>query len=176
MQGEGCLLLPRSSTRVAFLSRPPSRSRVMICWYYCHDTSMEFCLNKSPPATSHILTMHTCIIQLAIDVTQTLQYGQCSERALLALYIVRYWFGRVARYVCGAVCRQCCGKAGIAMAVTSVARGDFRACRWRPPEVTRARQSMLRSWEERTCWAWAYKWCWIWIHWCKPAKIYVKSV
>ena len=38
------------------------------------------------------------------------------------------------------------------MAVTSAARGDSRACRWRPPEVTRARQSELGSCRGRTCW------------------------
>ena len=37
------------------------------------------------------------------------------------------------------------GRAGIVMAVTSVARGDFPPGRWRPREVTRERQSMLRS-------------------------------
>ena len=38
----------------------------------------------------------------------------------------------------GAVCGQCCGKAGIIMAVTSVARCDLRPCWWRPREVTAA--------------------------------------
>ena len=37
------------------------------------------------------------------------------------------------------------GRARDAMTVSCVARGDSRPCRWRPPEVARAWQSMLRS-------------------------------
>ena len=37
------------------------------------------------------------------------------------------------------------GMAGDAMTISCVVRGNPRAGRWRPPEVTRAWQSMLRS-------------------------------
>ena len=43
------------------------------------------------------------------------------------------------------------GRARDVMTFSCVVRGDPRAGRWRPPEVTRAWQSMLRSYRERMC-------------------------
>ena len=37
------------------------------------------------------------------------------------------------------------GRARDFMTISCIARGDSRTYRWRPPEVTRASQSMLRS-------------------------------
>ena len=37
------------------------------------------------------------------------------------------------------------GRARVVITVSCVARGDSRAYQWRPPEVTRERQYMLRS-------------------------------
>ena len=83
----------------------------------------------------------------------------CSERAL-ALYIVGISLGGWQNMYMEQLVDSVVGRVRDAMTTSCVARGDSRAYRWRPREVTRARQSMLRSWEELTYWAWAYKWCW----------------
>ena len=49
------------------------------------------------------------------------------------------------------VCRQWFVRAWVVWAVSWVDISDSRLYRWRPPEVTRESQSMLRSWRRRTC-------------------------
>ena len=58
------------------------------------------------------------------------------------------------------VCGQWFGRAWVVWAVSWVAMSNSRLYRWRPPEVTRGRQSMLRSWRRRTCLRLADKRCW----------------
>ena len=68
----------------------------------------------------------------------------CSERAL-ALYILDISLGVWQDMYTERLVDSVVGRARDVMTISCVVRGDSRACRWRPPEVTRAWQSMLRS-------------------------------
>ena len=67
----------------------------------------------------------------------------CSERAL-TLYILGIGLGRWAIDIHGTASRQCCRRAPVVWTVSWIAMSDSRPYRWRPPEVTREGQSMLR--------------------------------
>ena len=77
-------------------------------------------------------------------------HDMCSERALM-LYILGVGLGRWAVNIHETCGRQCCRRARVVWAVSWVAMSDSRLYRWRPPEVTRGSQSMLRSWMGQTC-------------------------
>ena len=70
----------------------------------------------------------------------------CSERAL-ALYIVGISLGGWQDMYTERLVHvhSVVGRAQDVMTISCVARGDSPAYRWRPREVTRARQSMLHS-------------------------------
>ena len=67
-----------------------------------------------------------------------------SDRAL-RLYISDMGLGRWVIIIHKTVCRQWFGRAWVVWAVSWVAMSDYHLYRWRPPEVTRDSQSMLRS-------------------------------
>ena len=68
----------------------------------------------------------------------------CSERAL-TLYIVGISLGGWQVMYTERLVDSVGERARDAMTISGVTRGDSRVYRWRPREVTRARQSMLRS-------------------------------
>ena len=68
----------------------------------------------------------------------------CSERAL-TLYIVGISLGGWQDMYTERLVDSVVGSARDVMTISCVARGDSRTYRWRPREVMRARQSMLRS-------------------------------
>ena len=68
----------------------------------------------------------------------------CSERAL-ALYILGISLGGWQDMYTEQLVDSVVGRAQDVMTISCVVRGDARACRWRPPEVTGAWQFMLHS-------------------------------
>ena len=69
------------------------------------------------------------------------------------LYILGVGLGRWAIDIHETDSRQWCGRAWVVswVARSDSARSDSRPYRWRPPEVTRGDQSMLRPCREQTC-------------------------